>query len=231
MNYEILSPSEAALGLEKCRQQESQRIKAAVTIELEWWKEKIITDPVTALTTGELIALPDEGKNYRLIGNLRKNEEPRTVRPETARLLDLIQDRWIQETESLGLTTTNVFLSVTSLYRSFDLQHDLNRFSQLSARGISAHQAGAVIDFDPMGYYQGINRKSVTAYYSDFDIRYIQALQSTLDQLENENYCHVLKEKWFQQDGHSIIKFDACYHVCLNPISISKLSLPNNHPH
>ena len=83
--------------------------------------------------------------------------------------------------------------------------------------GVSPHQAGAAIDFDPNGYYSGFERSSVNRNSPNFDQRYIDSLGKVLDELQGNGFCHLIRERRFKEDEDGVKGYDSCWHVCVSP--------------
>lgn len=202
--------------LGQLRAQELERIEESLGIERDWWGNKIIKDPNSNL----LVNLPDEFGSFRLIFLLRNGNEPRGVRKEVLDLLDEINNRWRGKMEEKRIPYQDVLLSITSAYRTKELQDKLADNSQLAARGFSTHLAGAAIDFDPKGYYvkKGNERKPINPRSESYDPRYTETLKEVLLKLQEENLCHVIIEYGFRiNDDGEIEKYEACYHVATSP--------------
>lgn len=172
--------------------------------EEQLWKNQTIDNPEKALAEGILVSIPDNGEHYRLIGPLRRGVEPRLVRSEAQEMLQEIQDHWQVIASGRGLDATNVRLSISSLYRDDALQQELRRSTDRVVRGISAHQAGAAIDFDPRGYFLGSEFKPVNYQSENYIPGYTQALREVLEQMEQQQKCDFIDE-------------GVCYHVCALP--------------
>lgn len=194
--------------IEDQTKKESVSIQQAVSVEHQWWYDWSIE---------QLVEVPDEGKNYRLIWRLRTGEEPKLARPELITLLGIIEERWRLKAAACGLPTENIFLSVTSLYRDAELQKKLKESTPLASEGFGSHGLGVAVDFDPNGYYFGEERKAISSFSPDFVPTYTMMLRQTLASLEAEELCYVIYEKRFRKDGTHIVSYEACYHVCVNP--------------
>jgi hypothetical protein len=203
------------LERDKLRKDERLRVYRESERELEWWGDRLLVNVPEALREGALREVPSEGTGFRLIMTLKNNREPKLLNPQALSLLELIGQKWRDKLTNTSIHD-DVFLSVTSLYRSRDLQRQLLR-RKANAFSKSSHQAGAAIDFDPNGYYEGSKRVSVKRGDKIFNERHISALKETLEQLENEGKCRVIWEKGFKIVGETVVEYDSCYHVCVKP--------------
>lgn len=212
----ILDENSLENRLSKLRAQELKRIKKGVEIEKDWWSDKTIEDPNSTL----LANLPDEFDSFRLIFLLRNGNEPRSVRKEILDLLGEINNRWREKMKEKGIPYQDVLLSITSAYRTRELQDKLANNSQLAAKGFSAHLAGAAIDFDPKGYYVRTEDKikPINPRSESYDPRYTETLKEVLLKLQEESLSHVIIEYGFRiNDNNEIEKYEACYHVAVSP--------------
>src|SRR5260221_3049209 len=157
-------------GLARYRENELLRVRNKAKIELDWWGNSIINGQQQ-----DFVTVPKEGRGFRLTSPLRNDHEPRLLCIEAMNLLVLVSQRWINDLRNNHVDSTDVFLSVSSLYRSSELQGQLVQQGANAAK-ISSHQAGAAIDFDPSGYYQGADCKSIGIHSGNFHHRYIRAL-------------------------------------------------------
>jgi hypothetical protein len=198
----------------KLQKEERLRILRKSENELQWWGDRLLVNAPEALQKGTLREVPSEGAGFRLIMTLRNNRESKLLNPQARDLLELIGQKW--KGKSTNISHDDVFLSVTSLYRPRDLQRQLLR-KRANAFSKSSHQAGAAIDFDPNGYYEGIKRVPVKRGDKIFNEKYMSALEEVLEQLENEGKCQVIREKSFKVIGGKIVEYDSCYHVCVKP--------------
>jgi len=201
----------------KTRQkQERERIDRATRIEREWWQTKIVLHDKEAKE--QLIPVPDQGRHYRLIGPIRRREEPNLARPETIDFLRLVQEQWQSKLKEQGLPIENIWFAITSLYRNQEFQNYLTETHPRAPEGLSAHQAGVAIDFDAGGYWQGETIQPVNQSHPHFDPRYLQILEQTLEKLAKARKCNFVPEKGYRlNDENKIEEYTACYHVCLNP--------------
>lgn len=216
IGYEVIGQADTNL-LQHLREEESRKINEEVLVEREWWEPRILHDENVALAEGRLMVVPDEGNHFRLIGPLRRKEEPNLLNPQAYHLLLVIQDRWLAAMSSESVSARYVRLSITSLFRSLELQKQVMQETYLASRGISAHNAGAAMDFDPNGYFSGSDRKSVQAGSEDFCDIYPLVLEQVLQELVDEGSCHVIWEKGIKVEGDLVIRYTACYHVCVSP--------------
>jgi len=203
--------------LQSLREAENVRINQEILIEREWWGLKVLINEDDALANGLLVIVPDEGRFFRLIGRLRHREEPKTLNPLAYQLLLEIQEQWIKIMNKSGEAIEDVYLSIISLYRSQEFQMRIMHDTYLASNGISAHCAGAAIDFDPNGYYLGLNRKSIQSGSTDFRSIYTLVLKQILEKLVSEGACHVIWEKGIKIEGDVVIRYKACYHICVSP--------------
>ncbi len=196
---------------------ESARVQDQVLLESYRWKDEIILDLPDALKTGLFIELPDEDPelNYRLIGVLRRNEEPRAVRKSAYELFMQIMLMWKQQTHRSSEPSDNIFLPVTSLYRTEEIQQKLRQTSPFAAIGWSAHFAGAAIDIDPAGYYRG--NEPINSKHPSFTSDYIHALIKILSEFEEEGRCHVIYETRYKSGSDGVFGTLACIHICSYP--------------
>ncbi len=207
--------------IDQLKETERQKISAATAVERQWWIQHIITDTNQAMKEGILTIVPNQGENYRLIGLISNGQEPNLARPEVVQLLNLIQSRWQTTTRKAQLDTSDIFLSVTSLYRDQDLQTKLQQQTSLATTEASSHQAGAAIDFDPNGYYQGTELRPINHKSKDFNPALNQALKQVLRELKKEGVCNFVIEKNFRTSTDTVTnqieEYEACYHVCVRP--------------
>lgn len=216
IGYEVIGSASSSL-LSAARNEESRRINKEVLLERLWWSSHLVYDESIAINSHKFVYIPDEGKHYRLIGDLRRNLEPKSLNTQAFMLLLEIQERWQKHMSDAQVISDNVFLAVTSLYRSPDLQDKISSTSYLASKGVSSHSAGAAIDFDPNGYFVGEARKSIQ-YKSDMFKRiYTDCLANILMELESEKACHVIWEKGIEIEFDNVIRYNAVYHVCVSP--------------
>lgn len=180
-------------------------IQQKALFEEQLWKDQVIDDSEKALAKGKLVPVPDFGEHYRLIGSLRRGEEPKLARPAVVEMLQEIQERWQEMAASAGLATAGIRLSISSLYRDQALQEKLKSLTTRAAWGISAHRAGAAVDFDPRGYFLGPEFKPVNCQSENYIPGYTQALREVLEQMEQQQKCDFIDE------------MRVCYHVCAIP--------------
>lgn len=216
MGYEVVRKSEK-FNLDTLKEQENERIQEAVIIERDWWAPYAITDEREAIASGRLIELRDEGPNFRLIGPIRRGEEPRSLNLRAFNLFFEIQDRWRETFAAKSRSSANIRLSVASLYRNGKFQERLHKTTHLASQGFSAHTAGAAIDFDPNGYFLGTDRLPVATKSRRYSAVYTLTLRSVLERLVEESRCHVVWEYGFEKKSGNIIKYVACVHVCATP--------------
>lgn len=196
---------------------ESESIQREVILERQWWSDAVMFTLNDAIHSHILKEVPIEGHNYRLVGKLRSNEEPRLARSETIILLATIEDMWRERLTRAGLPYNTVYLSVTSLYRDEALQQRLRQETHMASLGLSAHGAGAAIDFDPRGYYFGDNRIPINYRHPLFNQQYTESLAIVLEELASKDTCHLIYEHGFKLAENQVSKYTACLHVCVNP--------------
>lgn len=215
MDQRIIGPEDIDL-LKQLTEAETRRINQAVSVESEWWSDYIIHDESKALNDGSLIRLPDEGDNFRLIGDLRGEVEPRSITPQAYSFLKYVVANWAKR---IGNDSENVWLAVMSLYRSLEQQKKEALTNPLASRGFSSHTAGKAIDFDPNGYYFGEDRKSIQTGNPNvtFNPIYRDTLVNVLRECETEGLCHIIFEKRYRVEENHIVEYTACIHVCVSP--------------
>ncbi len=195
---------------------ELDRVRALAQIELDWWKDNIISDPVKALAKGDLVEVPTEGESYGMIRALREDDEPRFLNPQALNMLNVIQIEWSKRIKASGLQP-DVVLSISSLYRSEELQQKLINQGENAAE-VSSHQAGAAIDFDPTGYYKGKERKPVSSRLDNgYDPKYTEILRDILQELHEQGRINFIHEYKIENINGEVGKRLACYHVCVSP--------------
>lgn len=216
IGYEVVGNADTEL-LHELQQEESVRINLEAMIEQKWWSSKVIPDEIEALANSELIVVPEAEANYSLRWKLIQNQEPRTIRPQAYRLLLEIQSRWQKVMLGQCEDITDVYLAIVSLYRSSELQEKLRAETHMASKGVSSHSAGAAIDFDPNGYYITDGRNPMQANMIGYRNVYSIALAEVLEELVSEGVCHVIWEKGIKIENGMIVKYTACYHVCVSP--------------
>jgi len=198
---------------------ELSRIEREVVVERAWWGGRVVAEEEAVLGSGELVEVPIEGYGFRLIGRLRKGEEPRWLRPEAYKLLLDLACGWRRELDVEEGGWLDVFLSVTSLYRSSELQARLVLQNTRATRGLSAHGAGAAFDIDLRGYYVGECRQPVNCYSEGYNPRYMELLRVKIRELEDSGRCHAICELGCKGDDQFLSVYPVCYHVCVSPVA------------
>lgn len=201
--------------LSKLRDSERLRVRREAAIELEWWRDYIIDDCVDAVRSKVLVRVPNEGIGFRLTSCLRDGREPYWLRQDALDILTVVGQRFYNDLRNNHLPV-DVLLSISSLYRSAELQRELIE-SGANAAEISSHQAGVAFDISPNGYYKGIGKTSTTRGMESFDDENFVRLDHLLEGMENNGFCHVIREYGFREDGDQISQYMSCYHVCAVP--------------
>jgi len=196
---------------------EINRIRELAKTDLLWWKKHLIHDTEQAVQTGLLIEIPIESTNFRLIRPLRDGSEERLLNPIATAFLISITDEWKKALLLIDPSCRDDRLSITSLYRSPILQKKLVE-SKANAAIVSAHQAGACIDFDPTAYYQGEERRPINMKMDDYNTAHIQILRGILREKHIRGECNFIEELSFTATPEeNIQKYSSCYHVCVAP--------------
>lgn len=217
IEYEVIGIADE-VHLQKLRDEESARINNLVVgFDQLWWSSKVIQDESAALLDGTLMNVPDVGENYGLRWGLIQNQEPKTIRPRAFLLLLEIQTRWQQLMQAQNEDLTHICFAVISLYRSLELQERERQGNPLASQGFSAHTAGAAIDLDPNGYYIGEGRDKMQANMEGYREIYSITLMNVLKRLVDEGACQVIWEKSLRIEDELLIRYTACYHVCVSP--------------
>ena len=207
--------------LKELRAEELRRIENHVAVEQAWWSNHIIENEQQAISNGLLYEVADQGNGYYLTGQLRRRDHPNTLSANAIRLLEEIGEWW---SRYIGVSKTErLFLSVSSLYRSPELQRQLVANSYLATRGVSSHCSGNAIDFDPNGYYKALGslKNPVNSRSQDFNSKAAYFLRVVLYFLQSQGKCNVIMEKKFYLHEGAIISYHACYHVCVSPHAYS----------
>lgn len=205
------------------RTQERARILDAAKIELRWWAHHLIEDADQAIEQGKLIKIPPvgfvDGSNnygYKVIGKLQSGKEPRLIRPEAEALLYIISKKWRDRIKlQRDLPQNQVFISVTSLFRSAEFQRELIE-EGANAAEVSSHQAGMTIDIDPNGFYAGPELKSVNVEMGSIEPIYKIVLADVLSDLSPDK-CNLILEKGYRVIDGKIQEYDSCFHICVKP--------------
>lgn len=195
---------------------ENQRTINAVGVELDWWGKSLIDDPGKAVSEGSLVVVPDEGEGYRLIYKLRSGEEPKLLNHKAFKLLKDISFAWRGYLSDMGVKSDELFLSVTSLYRPQSMQDEFVN-KGMNAAVVSAHRAGAVIDFDPEGYYFGAKRQPLNRLAGGADAGVMDMLLYCLVQMDEKGVCHLVAERRYETLAGAPRARLNCYHVCVSP--------------
>jgi len=204
--------------LEQHTHKERLRQSVEVKIENEWCEQYLIESEAENIKSGILVELPDEGMGYRLIGPLRRGEEPRSLRPKAKSLLNIIETLWINDMIKKQLDPSEIRFSVTSLYRTREWQQQRIK-SNIHVALVSPHQSGLAIDFDVNGYYSGISRTPINRQMEEFDHRVTDSLTTTLNHLEKQGYAHLIIEKGYRTNNfNNIEEYTTCLHLCAAPL-------------
>lgn len=199
---------------------ELERVRNEAKIEMVWWGDNAIRNVREALRAGTLVKVPNEwtieGSGFRLIRNLRDGTEPNLLSPQAYGLLKLLVKRWRDDIRGYRLNTLDVLLSLTSLYRTRKIQKRLIA-QGANAAMFSSHEAGMAFDIDPVGYYEGEERKAVNWKMQPFKDDYREILLHNLNSLEHARYCHVIYEMGYSLEDGKVVGHDSCYHVCVSP--------------
>jgi len=173
--------------------------------EIGWWKEK----------PQSLIQIPDTGNSYRLIYTLRSEKEPKEARAEILIAIEEAGRMWREKLEEKGIKADNLFISITSLLRSQELQEEIKRKS-VNANDTSSHLFGAAADIDPNGFYLLEDDSFIPINNSNYpNIETLRrALFKTLIEMEKEGLISFIPEYEPREGDKSTL---SCFHICPNP--------------
>ncbi|MEK7497667.1 MAG: DUF5715 family protein [Patescibacteria group bacterium] len=207
------------LELEQKQSAEWLRIRNKASVEGEWWGGKFqIHNIESALNNGQLMEVPGEklfgSLGFRLIGNVRNGKESNLLRPNAYSLLQMIVLEWSRKV--VNVSSDEVLLSVSSLFRTQEEQGELFKL-RTNAAEISAHTAGAAMDFDPNGYFQEQKRTPVNRKKSEFKSVYIEELRKVLERFEAAGFCNVIFERGLYVFQGEVLERESCIHVCVSP--------------
>lgn len=173
--------------------------------EIGWWKNQ----------PQSLIKLTDTGDSYRLIYTLRSEKEPKEARPEVLVAIEEVGERWRGKLEETGIESSNLFISVTSLSRSQELQEEI-KIKSVNANDTSSHLFGAAVDIDPNGFYLLENDSFIPINSSNHpNIETLRrVLFKTLIEMEKEGLISFIPEFEPRENNKSTL---SCFHICPNP--------------
>ncbi len=207
--------------LQNLKSIESDRINTLIWQESVWYEKSVIRSEIDALNKGVLIEVSDDGDRYRLIWTLRTRTQPKSLTPKAFILLLELLNIWYESLKNYD-GIDNIYLSISSLYRTLDLQSELSKTTHMASTGFSSHTTGMAFDIHARGYYSGYDRHSVVALSEEFDPLYINVIKAILENAEKQGLCHVIVEKGYRLEIDTVIEYDACYHVCVSPDFLTK---------
>lgn len=207
------------------REKERERIIEVTAIERLWWtiEKKYINseEALKAVSRDEMVVMPRYGNGYRLISILdgKEGNESNLIRKVVFYFISEVFSTWHSR---LLEEDKNIYLAITSLYRSLADQIKINKSSDSyrSTDGtMSSHIAGASFDVSMRSYYcyEDNQWKPIRSWQSGekelFRKQPIQLFLEILDFQEAKNNCNVVIEKDISESG----AFDSVIHVCVNP--------------
>lgn len=206
--------------------QENIRIFQATLVERSWWPDDKKIIPVEeakkALQKGDLIQVPKEGADYRLIyvlSGLESGKEPDVLRPQTYEFMLYFMTLWRKK---IGVLGQDIKLAVTSLYRDEDLQRKLIENNECNGHIVksteSSHLAGAAIDISCRSYYQVTPEglRGVQSWNSQSGIYKPEiglCLGEILTDLDRQGKCNFVIENSIKDGALQ----PSVFHVCVSP--------------
>lgn len=182
-------------------EEERERVKKLVEIELDWWgdsKTYASTEDITKdVETGALAEVSSD-ENLYLIMRFQNPDLEKWQPYLTKEARDLLQDigkRWRLEMNKNNLPR-NIKLAVTNLVISKEYRDEIIKLGRL-ATDKASHAKGQSMDIDGCGYYQDdepINPRFTENYAEVYKPEVHKILKKILDKMSGEGYLHYVLE-------------------------------------